>query len=60
LSAKTLKDMGLPKVSHIESGFRGWRDAGFPVVDYDEWKAASKAAGGKAAGGKDTTTPGST
>ena len=42
MSAKTLKDMGLPKVSHIESGFKGWKEAGLPVVDYDTWKAASK------------------
>jgi len=31
--------MGLPRVSHIESGFSGWRDAGLPVVGYDRWKA---------------------
>jgi len=30
--------MGMPKVSHIESGFGGWKDAGLPVVDYDTWK----------------------
>jgi rhodanese-related sulfurtransferase len=40
LSAKLLKDMGLPKVSHIESGFGGWKAAGLPVVDHDTWKAA--------------------
>ncbi len=34
--------MGLPKVSHIESGFAGWKEAGFTVVDYDTWKADSK------------------
>jgi rhodanese-related sulfurtransferase len=45
LSAKTLKDMGLPKVSHIESGFGGWKEAGFDVVDHDTWKAASKGKG---------------
>ena len=39
MSAKLLKDMGLEKVSHIESGFGGWKEAGFPVVDYDTWKA---------------------
>jgi len=42
LSAKTLKDMGLPKVSHIVSGFKGWKEAGLPVVDYDTWKADRK------------------
>ena len=40
MSAKTLKDMGLPKVSHVESGFKGLKEAGYAVVDYDVWKAA--------------------
>lgn len=39
MSAKTLKDMGLERVSHIVTGFHGWKDAGFPVVDYETWKA---------------------
>ena len=39
MSAKALKDMGLPRVSHIESGFNGWRDAGFPIVDHETWKS---------------------
>jgi len=39
LSAKTLKDMGLPRVSHIESGFGGWKDAGLPVLDHATWKS---------------------
>ena len=39
MSAKTLKDMGLPKVSHIVTGFGGWKEAGFPIVDYDTFKA---------------------
>ena len=30
--------MGLEKVSHIESGFKGWNDAGLPVVDHATWK----------------------
>jgi rhodanese-related sulfurtransferase len=42
LSAKTLKDMGLPRVSHIATGFAGWRDDGLPVVDHDTWKAQRK------------------
>ncbi len=37
---KTLNDMGMDRASHIESGFAGWRDAGLPVVSYDEWKAS--------------------
>ena len=39
LSAKTLKDMGLPKISHIDTGFGGWKSDEMPVVDYDSWKA---------------------
>jgi rhodanese-related sulfurtransferase len=39
LSAKTLKDMGLARVSHIVSGFGGWKEAGFAVVDHETWKA---------------------
>jgi len=37
-----LKDMGLPKVSHIVSGFAGWVEAELPIVDYETWKADSK------------------
>lgn len=40
LSAKTLKDMGLPKVAHVETGFGGWEGDEMPVVDYDTFKAA--------------------
>lgn len=43
MSAKTLKDMGLPRVSHLESGFHGWKDAGFPVIDYESWKETAPA-----------------
>jgi hypothetical protein len=35
--------MGLPRVSHIVTGFKGWKDAGLPVVDYETWKAAKDA-----------------
>ena len=38
LAAKALQDMGLPKVSHIESGFGGWKEDGMPVVTYDEFR----------------------
>lgn len=43
LSTKMLKDMGLEKVSHIETGFTGWKSDEMPVTDYDTWKAAQKA-----------------
>ena len=42
MSAKTLKDMGLPRVSHIVSGFKGWKQAGLTVVDYETWHADRK------------------
>ena len=38
LAAKTLQDMGLGKVSHIETGFGGWRADGLEVVDYDTYR----------------------
>lgn len=31
LATKTAKDMGLPRVAHIEGGFSAWRNAGGPV-----------------------------
>lgn len=39
LSAKTLKDLGLERVSHIVTGFGGWKEAGLPVVDHHTWRA---------------------
>lgn len=39
LAAKALQDMGLAKVSHIETGFGGWRGDGLPTVDYDTYRA---------------------
>jgi rhodanese-related sulfurtransferase len=32
LAAKTLQDMGLPNISHIEGGFTAWKTAGAPVA----------------------------
>lgn len=40
LAAKQLRDMGMVRVSHVESGFTGWRDDGLPISTYQEWKAA--------------------
>ena len=31
LSTKTLQDMGLSPVCHVEGGFRAWKEAGLPV-----------------------------
>ncbi|MFN3415071.1 MAG: rhodanese-like domain-containing protein [Caldimonas sp.] len=33
LATKTLQDMGLPRVAHIEGGFSAWKSAGAPVAD---------------------------
>jgi rhodanese-related sulfurtransferase len=35
LSTKTVQDMGLPRASHIVSGFGGWKAAGGPVETPD-------------------------
>ncbi len=43
LAALTLQQMGLVKISHIESGFGGWKADDMPVDDYDTWKAARRA-----------------
>ncbi|HCB34071.1 MAG TPA: rhodanese [Acidimicrobiaceae bacterium] len=39
LSADTLRQMGVPKLSHIETGFGGWSADGMPVADYETWKS---------------------
>lgn len=39
LSADTLQDMGMARVSHVVSGFGGWRADGMPVTDYDSFRA---------------------
>ncbi len=33
LATKTLQDMGVPKVAHIEGGFGAWKAKGAPVAD---------------------------
>ena len=39
LSAKTLADMGMERISDIETGFGGWKADDMPVETYEEWKA---------------------
>ncbi len=34
--------MGLSRVDHIDTGFKGWVDAGLPIVDYETWRTESK------------------
>ena len=38
LSTKTLKDMGMENISHIETGFGGWKSSGMETQDYETWK----------------------
>ncbi len=45
LATKTLKDMGLPQVAHIEGGFRAWRDSGAPVAKRDDKVKPAKGTG---------------
>ena len=33
LAVKTLQDMGLPHVSHLEGGFSAWKQADLPVAE---------------------------
>ena len=33
LATKTLQDMGLPQVAHIDGGYTAWKAAGLPVAD---------------------------
>ncbi len=33
LAAATLKEMGFENIAHIESGFKGWKNAGHPVEE---------------------------
>lgn len=42
LSTKLLKDMGMPRLSHVETGFGGWIKDEMPVSGYDAWKANRK------------------
>lgn len=37
LATAALKDMGLTKVSHIEGGFRAWKEAGLPVGEKSQF-----------------------
>ena len=39
---KTLKDMGMERISHIETGFGGWREDDMPIETYEDWQANRK------------------
>jgi len=38
LATKALQDMGVDRLSHIETGFSGWKADGMPIVDYETHK----------------------
>jgi len=39
LAAAALQDMGLAPVTHIEGGFKAWKDAGLPVGERPQHKS---------------------
>ena len=39
MTIKTLQDMGMANISHIDTGFHGWVEDGFAIEDYETWKA---------------------
>ncbi|WP_299510678.1 rhodanese-like domain-containing protein [uncultured Limnohabitans sp.] len=41
LAAKTLQDMGMTNVAHIDGGFTAWRKAAAPIVTMEQHKAES-------------------
>lgn len=41
LATKTLEDMGMRNVAHIDGGFAAWKKAGAPVLSLDEHKQES-------------------
>ncbi len=43
LATKTLQDMGMTNVAHIDGGFAAWKKAGAPVVTLEQHKAESAA-----------------
>ncbi len=42
LAAKTLQDMGMRNVAHIEGGFAAMKAAQMPILSYSEWRAAGR------------------
>ena len=45
LAAKTLQDMGMANVAHIDGGFGEWKQQGAPVETMEERKARKNEAG---------------
>lgn len=45
LAAKTLQDMGMTNVAHIDGGYAAWLEAGGPIETLEERKAKAGTAG---------------
>jgi rhodanese-related sulfurtransferase len=43
LATKTLQDMGMTNVAHIDGGFTAWKKAGAPIVTMEQHKVESAA-----------------
>jgi rhodanese-related sulfurtransferase len=43
LATKTLEDMGMTNVAHIDGGFAAWKKVGGPIVTMEQHKAESSA-----------------
>ena len=43
LATKTLQDMGMTNVAHIDGGFAAWKKVGTPMVSMEQHKAESAA-----------------
>ena len=43
LATKTLQDMGMTNVAHIDGGFAAWKKVGAPMVSMEQHKAESAA-----------------
>ena len=50
LAAKTLQDMGMTNVAHIEGGYEAWVKAGAPTETLDQQKARRTPGGSKIKG----------
>jgi rhodanese-related sulfurtransferase len=43
LATKTLQDMGMTNVAHIDGGFTAWKKAAAPIVTMEQHKTESAA-----------------
>jgi rhodanese-related sulfurtransferase len=54
LATKTLMDMGLERVAHVDGGFTAWKESGAPVAEKAAKPTKSEATPKPAAGGSAT------